>query len=78
MTQKVLKVGTSAGLSIPKEAMRDLKLRIGEHMTSHWDARTGTLSFRRAGKPVVDKETVEWTERFVERYKPALKALAKR
>lgn len=78
MTQKVIKIGTSVGVTIPKQALKDLHLRAGEHVEVTWDARKATFAVRKPHQGVVDKELMEWTERFVEEYKPALRILAKK
>ncbi|MEK7129032.1 MAG: AbrB/MazE/SpoVT family DNA-binding domain-containing protein [Patescibacteria group bacterium] len=77
MTQKVLKVGSSAAVTIPKKSLAELGLKIGDSVT---------LSINRAQKRVtiepfvvtVDKELSQWTKRFIEQYRPALEALAKK
>lgn len=78
MTQKVIKVGTSIAVTIPRHIARELKLRVGEHVEARMDKHAGSFSYHKASKAAVDKEVTDWTERFVERYKPALKALAKK
>lgn len=78
MTQKVLKVGTSAAVTIPKESLRMLGLKIGDTV----DVLVSTSKKNVVITPTAalahpDKELLEWTDRFIERYRPALEALAK-
>ncbi|MEK7567571.1 MAG: AbrB/MazE/SpoVT family DNA-binding domain-containing protein [Patescibacteria group bacterium] len=76
MIQKVLKVGSSAAVTIPKKSLTELGIKIGDNVT---------LSIDKAGKRVtieastiVDKELLQWTKKFVEQYRPALVALSKK
>lgn len=79
MTQKVIKIGTSVGVTIPKQALRDLDIRAGDHIEVDWSKQRGTLVVRHPAKrSQADRELKEWTERFIERYKPALIALSKK
>ncbi len=32
MTQKVIKIGSSVGVTIPRAALKDLRFRVGEHV----------------------------------------------
>ncbi|MEK7193310.1 MAG: AbrB/MazE/SpoVT family DNA-binding domain-containing protein [Patescibacteria group bacterium] len=77
MTQKVLKVGTSAAVTIPKESLKELGLKIGDRVIVKVDRQKRVVSIRPITR-VSDKELVGWTEKFIERYRPALEALAKK
>ena len=76
MSQKILKVGTSAAVTIPKEALETLGLKIGDRIKLEINKRTRGISI----EPVVkaDAEFFNWTKKFIERYRPALEALAKK
>lgn len=76
MTQKVLKVGTSAAVTIPKESLRELGLKIGDNVRLKVDTRRRTVSI----EPValrIDAELLAWTDGFIKQYRVALDALAK-
>ena len=75
MTQKVIKVGDSAAVIIPKGFLKELGLRIGDRVTIETDAKTRKFSFQPTIKEV-DSELLDWTKKFIERYRPALEALA--
>ena len=77
MTQKVLKVGTSAAVTIPKKSLKELGLKIGDSVIVEIDREGRTVSISPISKPV-DKELLDWTDNFVKRYRPALLALAKK
>ena len=75
MTQKVLKVGSSAAVTIPKKSLDELGLKIGDRVT---------VAINRENKSIVvqpsvsvDVATVEWARDFIEKYRPALEALAR-
>lgn len=76
MIQKVLKVGSSAAVTIPKKALKELGLKIGDSIS---------LSVHASSKKVVvepyatavDQDTIVWAKGFIKKYRPALKALAR-
>lgn len=77
MTQKVLKVGTSAAVTIPKKSLEELGLKIGDNVFVDIDRDAKTVLI----KPLqskIDKSTISWTKKFIERYRPALEALSKK
>lgn len=79
MTQKVLKVGSSAAVTIPKDILRELGVRIGDSIA---------LRFNKAKKAIVielPKENAQETQRiahltlnFIKRYRKDLEALARK
>ena len=76
MAHKVLRVGSSAAVTIPKSLMEELGLKIGDMVTVEVDKKTGTVLVKPVMK--VDKELVDWTDSFIKKYRPALEALAKK
>lgn len=77
MTQKVLKVGTSAAVTIPKSILADLNLSIGDQVRVEVDAKRRTLLVTPA-QPSNNQELLDWTKKFTTRYRPALEALSKK
>ena len=76
MLQKILKVGSSAAVTIPKKALEELGLSVGDLVQVSVSAGTRKISIE---PPVmVDKELIEWTNEFIKKYRPALEALAKK
>ena len=76
MAQKVLKVGSSAAVTIPRSSLQELGLKIGDSVT---------LTVNKKNKQVViepsvsvDAELVAWAKDFIEKYRPALEALARK
>ena len=80
MTQKIIKIGKSAGVTIPKKELERLGLKPGDQVTVEYDKeRDGyfVAPFKRnEGETEVDAELLEWTDRFIEDYRPALEELA--
>lgn len=77
MVQKVIKVGSSAAITLSKQVIKDLGLAVGDSVRTAIDRRRRRLYVEPAGVQASD-ETREWTQRFIERYRPALEALAKK
>ncbi len=75
MAQKVIKIGKSEGLVLPKAARRKLGWSAGDEVEAHVDAKGKSITFTREGTQV-DNELLEWTDKFIEEYKPALNALS--
>ena len=76
MTQKVLKVGSSAAVTIPKKSLHELGLKPGDKVTVEIDKKNKAVVVKRVIK--IDRELIDWTDKFIERYRPALEALAKK
>lgn len=75
MSQKVIVVGNSLAVTIPKESAKKLGLRGGSRVEVHVDERRNMLSFRPADS-AVSRELFDWSKKFIDAYRPALKALA--
>lgn len=76
MIQKIIKVGSSAAVTIPKRALEELNLRIGDSITVATDKAEKRVTIEPIAR--VDSELVEWADTFIKTYRPALKALAKK
>ena len=74
MIQKVLKVGTSAAVTIHKDSLKELGLKIGDEVRVEVDKKKKGVFIGHLH--TVDQETLDWTNSFIERYKDALVALA--
>ena len=75
MSQKVIVIGNSLAVTIPKESAKKLGLRGGSRVDVHVDERRNVLSFRPT-ENLVDQELFDWSKKFIDTYRPALKALA--
>ena len=77
MTQKVLKVGDSAAVIIPEKSLKELGLRPGDEVSVEVDKKQRKVLIEPLMKEI-DKGLLDWTRKFIERYRPALEALAKK
>ena len=77
MTQKVIKIGTSAAVIIPKKTLEDLEIKVGDKIELEVDKKSRRVSIEPVIKQV-DREVLDWTKKFIEKYRPALEALAKK
>ncbi len=76
MTQKLLKVGSSAAVTIPKKSLKELGLKIGDEVRVFVDADRRIVRVEPAKK--ISNELLNWTDRFIAKYRPALETLAKK
>lgn len=77
MAQKVLKVGSSAAITLPKRALDALGVQIGDSVEVFEDAKSGVVRIESHGALTArDKHIARIGAGFIERYKKALKALA--
>ncbi|MEO8637745.1 MAG: AbrB/MazE/SpoVT family DNA-binding domain-containing protein [Candidatus Taylorbacteria bacterium] len=74
MTQKVIQIGSSAGITIPKKSLKELGLKIGDDVRVDVDPKKRKVVIEVGDSP--QSEVVEWTDLFIHRYSKALKALA--
>ncbi|MDP2641589.1 MAG: AbrB/MazE/SpoVT family DNA-binding domain-containing protein [Candidatus Yanofskybacteria bacterium] len=79
MTQKVIKIGKSTGITIPKEILEKMRLRAGDRVAVEYDARRGSLMMKTTKKiSARQKRIAELTQNFIERYRKDLEELAKK
>ena len=77
MLQKVIKIGSSVGITIPKKSAEELGLSAGDSVEFAVSQRERRITI----EPVitsVNTEILEWARGFVKKYRPALEALAKK
>ncbi len=77
MTQKIIKVGTSSAVVLPKEYLKKLNLRAGDTIFITLNEKKGIFEIDPEIKRV-DAGTLDWTKKFIKKYRPALEALAKK
>lgn len=83
MLQKIIQVGNSYAITIPKDFVREAKLKSGQKMRVDVDIDSETLSVQPMERPSLQKgsltpEFLSWLKKFNARYKDALKELAKK
>jgi len=81
MLRKICHIGNSQGVSLPKEMLEKLHLSVGFDVEVELDEKGKRIIIEpktaRAAYETVDMEFASQVSDFIERYKPALKALAK-
>lgn len=71
MQRKLIKVGTSAAVLIPKALMDEQGMKVGDVIHVEISKTAST-----AAKNAIDSEVLEWTKKIRSRYAPLLKKLA--
>lgn len=81
MLQKIIQVGNSLAITIPKDFARQAKLRRGEEVAVETDVTSKTLLVKPkqlAGKESLTPEFFSWLNKTIEEYRPILEELAKK
>lgn len=76
MTQKVLRIGSSVGVIIPKSSSERIGLKAGDQVSVNVDIKKKKVIIEPAVE--VDRELIAWTREFIAKYRLALEALAKK
>lgn len=77
MTQKVLKIGTSTAVTIPKSSLDELGLKLGDNVTVKIDKRTKTVIIQSQNQITnKDAKIAQLTLNFINRYRKDLESLA--
>ena len=76
MAQKIIRLGSSIGITIPRKSADELGLVVGDSVECSVNKENKSILIEPS--VLVDTETIEWARTFIERYRPALKALAKK
>jgi len=80
MLQKVIKVGNSAAVTIPKSFMDQANINIGDKVKVDTDLELQRIIIQRkkkSAKKSANQKAVEWVDQFIKDYRPALEKLAK-
>ena len=81
MLRKVFKTGNSIVVSLPKEILDPLGVGEGSDVTVELDRENRQIVIRAIKKPIagsVDETFVRQVNDFIEQYRPALEALARK
>jgi len=79
MAQKLIQIGSSAGVTIPPSILEAMRIRVGDSIEVAAHPDQGVISItpkRKEKKGRANKDLVAWVEEAIERYRPALEALA--
>jgi len=81
MAQKVIQIGSSVGVTIPKAIAEAMQLRIGdavEVMTNADETGLSIVPSKSNKKPAVSPELIVWTDTFINRNRELLERLSKK
>ncbi|MBI2122026.1 MAG: AbrB/MazE/SpoVT family DNA-binding domain-containing protein [Candidatus Sungbacteria bacterium] len=80
MTQKVLKVGSSMALTVPKKLAEELGWRAGDSVAVKGDPKQHRVIYYSPRKPLSgnDQRIAELGYRFIQNYRRDLESLAKK
>ena len=81
MIRKLFKTGNSVVLSLPKEVLDDLGVKVGESINLELDSEQRLVILTPVEKPIaiagVNEEFARQVDAFIQQYRPALEELAK-
>ena len=80
MLRKIFRTGNSIVVSIPKDILDELQLSEGEDVSVELDAQQRQIVISPVEKTIptgIDKAFARQVDDFIEKYRPALEALAK-
>lgn len=76
MTQKIIKIGTSVGVTIPKSIVKEFGFRHGQEVEVTTNPEMRSIAFRAVvNKRVAHSSLIEWTDTFVARNRELLERL---
>lgn len=78
MIQKVIKVGNSAAVTLPKEILKQSSLSGGDSVYVTLDEATGAIIVSKSENPFrgMSPDIASWTKNFIENNREALRELA--
>jgi putative addiction module antidote len=81
MIRQLFKTGNSVVLSLPKEVLDDLGVKVGESINLELDSEQRRVILTPVEKPIaiagVNEEFARQVDAFIQQYRPALEELAK-
>lgn len=77
MAQKVIVVGNSLAVTIPKDSAERLRIKAGDKVDIVAHPSTGVLTMRLEGKgDIVNPDVIAWTNVFIDKNRKLLERLA--
>ena len=73
MEQKVIQIGSSAGITMSKSTMEELGVKIGD--TVETDTAKKVFTVRSRTKTVIDPEILQWGQEFIDKNRALLERL---
>ena len=78
MLQKVIKVGNSSAVTLPKQILEEFKIKAGDQVYVELDHSTSAVIISAKENPYkgVSPDIASWTKKFIEKNRKALEDLA--
>ena len=81
MLQQIIRVGNSSAVTIPKDFLRETKMKIGDRILLETNLTTKTIILKPKKArlaSLISPEFNSWTKNFIKKYRPLLDELAKK
>lgn len=81
MWQKIISVGNSAAITIPKGFLKDVGVKIGDKVRVNTDSDTKTMKVEAKSSiksSLLDKSFTKWTDSFIKKHQTLLEELAQK
>ena len=79
MSQKIIRVGSSAAVTLSPDILKEMKAKIGDAVSISAHASSGIAMMRRAGThKTVNPDVLVWTNAFIDKNRKLLDRLAKK
>ena len=77
MDQKIIQIGSSAGVTIPKKGMEELGVKVGDEVKTeiNFAEKTYTVKFKSKSSPTIDPAILQWTDDFISKNRELLERL---
>ena len=77
MDQKIIQIGSSGGVTIPKKGMDELGVKVGDQVETeiNFAEKTYTVKFKSKGSHAVDPALLQWTDEFISKNRELLERL---
>ncbi|MEX1014998.1 MAG: AbrB/MazE/SpoVT family DNA-binding domain-containing protein [Candidatus Paceibacterota bacterium] len=81
MTRKIIKIGTSQGVTIPKDIRKELNLKVGDELQVDFSKEKQKFSFKISNRKAKNKNKArrdriaKLTTNFIDRYREDLESL---
>lgn len=78
MIQKIIQIGNSLGITIPKQLLENLNLKAGDtvHVETNEASNTLIVSSKKNPLKGMSPDIIEWTQKFINKNRQALEELA--
>ena len=76
MSNKIIKIGSSAAVTIPKKALKDLAIDIGDKVFLNVDTKNRRIMVEPVANFKIQQDVMEKLEDFIKKYKKDLEKIS--